>query len=205
MNGTLSVGLSARRGLTLVETLISVTIFALASGIVFSGMVFMARQQAATVSQQRIENNARRLMTALAVETADATGMSVEVATPQNRQRLIINKPGRQVAYQYTNGDGNDNTIADNRISRAEAATGVALPAFTPVLDWVSPIGTNRVFALDTQTSATRPLVNVLMRVGDRSTDRASTQRRADDALTGPGYQSFLIDTAYSKGDRISP
>jgi prepilin-type N-terminal cleavage/methylation domain-containing protein len=197
--------LKTPKGLTLIETLISVTIFALASGIVFSGIVFMARHQAAVVGQQRVENLARRLMTEMTVDSADATGMSVVFEANQNTQRLIMNKPNGQVQYIYRNGDGNENTINNNRIFRAEAATGQPLGPEIPQIDLLSPIGTNRVFSLDTRTSASRPLVNVLVRVGDRSPDQANANRRNDDLFTGRGYQSFLIDLALSRGDRVAP
>jgi prepilin-type N-terminal cleavage/methylation domain-containing protein len=191
-----------QRGFTFVELLVSIGIFSLASAIIFPGIVYMARHQAATTGQQRVENNARRVMTEMISDALDATSIQITSSTAQFEHNLIIRKPNQVVIWRYRNGDGNNATIRDNVVARAEHPT--APVDYLPQLTWVSPVGAAGAFVMDPRTpSGTRPLVNVLLRVGDRSPVPGDALRDVDDLETGRGYQSFLMDFSISKGDRV--
>lgn len=184
---------SRRRAFTIVELVISLTLLSFISAIVIGGMAQYARQQKVSNSQQRIEESARRIAQRLYMEASNCD--AVEVAESGNVLRLgYAFVPN--VEYAFVDTDSNPETIGDNTFIRrttlgSNANGEVLATAVTPVTT-----GTP-VFAL--AAGANRELAQMNMRIGDRR----FPPDPEDDAITGPGFQSFVLRASVMRENLI--
>jgi len=181
------------RAFTIVEVIISLTLLTFISAVVIGGMAQYARQQKVANSQQRIEESARRIAQRLYLEASNSD--AVEVRENGNVLRLgFAHVP--DVEYAFVDGDGDPETIADNTFIRrtilGSNANGEVLATA------VSPVTTGTpIFAL--ATGAGRELAQLNMRIGDRQFPSLPE----DDAITGPGFQSFVLRASVMRENLI--
>ena len=185
------------RGLTTVEMVVALSVFSLAGLAMAGTMIYYGRAAKGLTNRTRMEEKARRLVQVLEFEAAEAqslavleTGTVLQFVRPDNSLRQ----------FAFIDADSNPDTIGDNQI--VERVTVDSNTGATPRLSLCSRVtsggATLPVFQRD--TGADRMLVNMMLRVGDRSPDRASAQRREDDRETGPGFQSFVVNTSLTPG-----
>lgn len=186
-----------QRGLTTVEMVVALAVFSLAGLAMAGTMILYGRAAKGLTARTRMEEKARRLVQVLEFEAAEAQSLAV-LESGAVLQFMRPDNSLRQFAFVDT--DSNANTIGDNHIvERVTIGSDTGATNRLPLCSRVTSGGvTLPVFQRD--TAADRMLVNMILRVGDRSPDRASTQRNQDDRETGPGYQSFVINTSLTPG-----
>ena len=180
--------------MSLVEVMIALALMSLLSIITVTGMIMHGRLAKSNHERQRIAEASRRFVDDIQVRALDATILRVDPGPTGAGTVLTIGAPNPSTPgvidyrqYAYIDADGTSSTTEDNRIVlRSENK-----PTSTEgelVLDNCSPAaGAGPVFTMVAGTA--RPLVNVKLRVGDRTFPASAN----DDRLTGRGYQSFLI------------
>lgn len=209
MTISLSRSRPASRAFTLTEMMVAVGIFSIMLLTLSVSMWFFARNFKSTLSQNRLQEQARYLMLRLSNLSSVSTGIS------------IIDKNGGtlnclRIVYTYTDNDGNQtDKTADFSFEEAKNADGDSLGYSAiyeypePVSDpnrrmerllYVTKVGATNIWRENPDSS--RLLFEVLARAGDRTnppdrthptTDEDVAKAIADDALTGPGYQSFVL------------
>jgi len=193
-------------GFTILEALIAAVLLVILSVITVQGMILHARSSKANITQSQFAEQARRLVDLISINALDATSLEVENGGAGNGSVLTIQKPSSANPavlitnqFEYVDTDNNANTIANNmilhRTADAPGQTGKViarlvsrLPGNTPVFQVVP--GTDR------------PLVHTRLRIGDRFATAASPNTanyNADNAQTGRGYQSFVVDAHISQ------
>ncbi|MDX2177601.1 MAG: type II secretion system protein [Candidatus Sumerlaeia bacterium] len=183
-----------RRGMTLLEILISSTIMLLVSTIVMTSMVYYLRIMAVLTVRQKMANDARLLESELSFTAA--TAASFALTTSGTSQRLTMLFPNGSVngvsrGYEYRDGDNDPDTIGNNSIVELDANGNVARTLATDI----SPV-TNGV-AIFAQDPA-RPNVDINVRFGDRADNPnvAGYQNQ-----TGPGFQTYVLRTSIVPGN----
>lgn len=178
---------------TIVEMVISLTLLTFLSAVVIGGMAQYARQQKISNNQQRIEESARRIAQRLYMEASNSDAL--EVRENGNVLRLgYAYVP--DVEYAFVDLDNNPETIADNSFIRRRTlgsnANGEVLATA------VSPVTTGTpIFRL--AAGAARELAQLNMRIGDRR----FPPHPEDDAITGPGFQSFVLRASVMRENLI--
>lgn len=192
-----------RRGFSLVEVTVSSVLLIILSIITVGGMIVHARMAQANITRHEMSEGSRRFMELANVEALDATIVRVDDGPAGEDTVLTLGRPDpaniggsifRQLVYLDT--DGNPATLRDNRIVERTVTdlsnTGTATDG-TVLVKYCRRVGNTPIFSLD--PNAVKPLVNILFRVGDQT----YPQSNADDAVTGKGYQSFLVSTSVSQ------
>ncbi|MBX7245391.1 MAG: hypothetical protein K1X53_07820 [Candidatus Sumerlaeaceae bacterium] len=179
-------------GFTFIEMTISIVMFALVSAITIGGMLAYAKVAKSFRAQQRVEETARSFeerlfygMTDCVNLTVSGGGTVLQLVSPSN----VITQ------YIYVDSDSNNDTIGNNTLFRRVTANSDV--GRVPEVTWCSRVtsGTTTLPVFTSITGSARPLVQMVLRSGDRSPNKAANAARVDDLLTGPGYQSFTINT----------
>lgn len=188
----------------MLEVLIALALMSVLTTMVVAGTIAHARSARANMSQLQVNESSRRFLQQLYADASDSVGPDVNeettttVAIGDVLTFYRTNLPTVTVVqYRYQDLDGNPVTINDNVIIRDTVDNPSSLVG-SVVLRWCSRIGTTPIFAFDPNAEA--PLVNVRVRTGDRTNPPSD----ADNALTGVGFQSFLIRTSISREEPVS-
>lgn len=192
--------LAGTRGFSLVEVIIAVFILVLLSLITVTGMMFHARMAQSNLAKMRMAEGARRFIEGAQIAILDSTNVRVDTGPAGANTVLTLESPDPANAsnvvvkqYAYLDGDGNPATIGDNRIVERNVDTPMAT-AGKVLVEYCSPVNaTTSIFSKNPDSP--RPLYEVKLRVGDRT----NPANNADNAFTGKGYQSFLIDAGLAK------
>ncbi len=191
--------INRRRGMTLVEVMISLVLMLLLSIITIGGMMMHARMARANLTREQIAESSRRLVSAAQVLALDATVLRVDAGPSGANTVLTIETPDPADSsvtiikqFAYIDRDMNPNTIGDNVVVERDTNSPGATTGKV-IMELCSVVGTKKVFEQPTGTA--RPLININLRLGDRT----SPAGNADNAFTGPGYQSFLISASVSQ------
>lgn len=184
-------GCRSTRGFTIMEATISFCIFVILSLLAVSGMIIFAKASKSQDIFFKIIENARRFVQT--VDTEAGAASNVQVLNNGTLLRLT-NPDGTTIEYEYQDDDTKNTTIADNRVIRRQTGqpTRTMLTWCSKVTD--SKMTDNPAFTLD--AAAPVALVHVLVRSGDRIFAGDPT----DDAITGPGFQSFVIRATVMSG-----
>lgn len=189
-----------RRGFSLVEVVVSMALLVVLSGITVTGMIYHSRIAQSNLSKQKTAESARRFVGAAHIEAMDATIMEVSDGPAGPGTVLTLGHPDpadptRVVfkQYAYLDGDNNRATIRDNRIVERTVNTPDATTGKT-IVEYCAPPPGKPVFTY--LNTATLPMVQIQLRIGDQSNPPSA----ADNAVTGRGYQSFLINAFITKG-----
>jgi prepilin-type N-terminal cleavage/methylation domain-containing protein len=188
------------RGFSLVEVMISVALLALLSLITVTGMMFHARMAQSNLAKQKMAEGARRFVEMAQIAVMDATIVKIETGPSGANTVLTIGRPdpanvGSVIykQYAYIDADGNPATIGDNRIIERDANEPMSTSG-KMLLEYCSLNGSSAVFSQ--VAAAALPLYQINLRVGDRT----YPGNVADNAFTGRGYQSYLINAQLAKG-----
>lgn len=190
---------NSRRGISLVEVLISLTMMLLLSIITVQGMILHGRMAQSNLTRERLAENSRRMMDSISVFALDATIIRVGSGPAGANTVLTLGKPNPDdlttILYKqfaYLDPDDNPATINDNVIVERSQNSPMSTEGST-LVQYCSPVTGTSIFAK--VVGSARPLYAVNLRVGDRSYPSSN----ADDAITGHGYQSFLINANFSQ------
>ena len=185
-------------GLTLIEVLISLALMLLLSIITVQGMIVHGRMAHSNMMRERIADGSRRFVEGVQVFALDATVIRVDTGPAGPQTVLTLGKTDPSAGnivykeYAYLDEDNNPATIKDNSI--VERSTFEPLSTSGKViLQYCSPVAGTPVFERESGTA--RPLYTINLRVGDRT----YPANDADNAITGQGYQSFLINANFSQ------
>lgn len=182
-----------RRAFTVVEVIISLLLLSFISAVVIGGMAQYARQQKISNSQQRIEESARRIAQRLYMEASNSDALEVRENGDVLRLGYALVP---DVEYAYVDLDNNSETIANNTFIRRRTlgsnANGIVLARAVSRVTTGTPI-----FAL--AAGASRELAQMNMRIGDRQ----FPPHPADDAITGRGFQSFVLRASVMRENLI--
>lgn len=191
---------SRRRGFSLVEVVVSMALLVVLSGITVTGMIYHSRTAQANLSRQKMADSARRFVNSAQIGAMDATVMEVTSGPSGPGTVLTLGHPNpanpTQVIYKqyaYLDGDGSAATIRDNRIVERNVNTPNATTGNT-IAEYCAPVPGKSVFTY--LTTATLPVVHIQLRLGDQTNPPSA----ADNAVTGRGYQSYLINALITKG-----
>lgn len=192
------ISLNRRRGVTMVEVFMASSVLVLLSLVTVTGMIAHARMAQSNMSMQRMAEDGRRMLDDMNIAAIDATVIRLDKGPAGNNTVLTFGRPDPAVPgatlftqYAYLDTDKKPATIRDNRIVRRTVDNPNATDG-DQVLEYVSPVN-GVVFAQDTTSG--KPLFHITARVGDRT----YPANNADNALTGPGTQSFVINSSVSQ------
>lgn len=199
-----------RRGVSIMELMISILIVSITMSIVLPAMVYLARvlkgirtehrmlQQVSLFTQRVTTEMTRSTRVTLIGETeANFRGFDseyvVDAGSPTGQrydQETVVTR------LVYEDDDNNPATIRDNRIvmfTRRTSLDGTLISETQDVLlEWVSPAldeDGNPIPVFVEDTDQGRPYIEMTVRIGDRARPPADE----DDALTGPFYQGFYL------------
>lgn len=173
----------ARRGVTLVELMVSVGILGLLGALGMVMMVFYARSFAGLHAQSRIQHSVTLAMQRLNLEMDEA--VRVTIGEHGDRLRIVYAQGNLRRELVYIDGDDDPETISDNRLVLREFIGG-EMTSEQVLLRGVSPVGETPVFNRLSVTG--RDVWEVALRVGDR--DRPPSPE--NQSFTGPGFQTHV-------------
>lgn len=193
-------GGQSKRGMSLVELMISLALLTLLSLVTVSGMIYHSRVAKSNLSRQRMAEGARRFIQGAQVTMIDSTIARVETGPSGPNTVLTIGRPDPNnvgavvyTQYAYIDRDGNPNTLNDNVVVVRSQNTPLATTGDV-LIELASPVTGQNVF---TQMPASYPLFEINLHVGDRTFPASN----ADNAFTGPGYQGYRIQALAGRGN----
>lgn len=189
-----------RRGLTLTEITMASAIMAVITAALMSLFLIILRQERANITMLRMGYEA----TALHRDLRRVAAQGADITQVGNVVEFTNSVTGVRSRLEVVSEDGNWDTIGDNYI--------IFIPDLEDpdnarrVIQWISPLyddAGNTIPIFQRLPGSPAPLA-VNFRVGDRSGPRARNERaqdedaRVDDALTGPGLQSYVFRTVFT-------
>lgn len=174
---------SHRRGVTLVETMISVGIFTLITIMVVGSMMLFARSLQSLHAQSRLQNSLTLLLQRLNYEMDEVVRISIN--QDGDRLRLVYPEGNRRKELVYQDDDNNPATIGDNRLVLLEFIDGTLVNS-TELISGISPVGNDPIFNRISQQG--RDVWELYFRAGDRDNPPSAENER----VTGPGYQAHI-------------
>lgn len=219
-----------RRGTSLLEMMISVSLLAIVMGMVIPAMIYYARVSKSVRMQQRMQQE----VTLFAQEMNMAMARVFEVnfsnqrvinfgfhqsefiadATQPTGWRFSSNTVATTLVYRDEDDDPatiGDNSLVIIQITTNEAGDEVSKREET-LVRYLSPLEDadgNALPIFQRMTDGKRAYVMFQARLGDRVLSRKnlSAEERykvyADDALTGPGYQGLVLQYMFVPHQRI--
>ncbi len=190
----------SKRGMSMVELMISLALLTLLSLVTVSGMIYHSRVAKSNLSRQRIAEGARRFVQGAQIAMIDSTIARVDTGPSGPNTVLTIgrpdpNNPGSVVftQYAYIDRDSNPNTLNDNVIVVRNQDSPLATTGDV-IIELASRVTGQNVF---TQMPAAYPLFEINLHVGDRTFPASN----ADNAFTGPGFQGYRIKALAGRGN----
>jgi prepilin-type N-terminal cleavage/methylation domain-containing protein len=172
-----------RRGFTLVETLIALSIGTLAMAVLASQVIFASKVARANLFQLNAGQRSRVIYEHIAGEVRRAHGIAV---SPDGLTLTVTRVDGSTCSYSYQDEDGVPATIQDNRlIYDPDTTTDGDEQILSPGLN---PGAGGRIFR---HTDSTTPLT-LTFRIGDPDADPSNPSN----VMTGPGAQGIDVITA---------
>lgn len=203
-----------RRGLTMVELVVSVAIMAIMSGIVMALFVKVLRDERSNITRIRMAYDAADLHRELR-RFAAVGGVNNTVVDPTNVSVEFTNNdvdPPVRSRLEYSDADGDPATIADNEI-RLVPDVDADTSRFINVVRYASPLedpdDADEFLPIFSRGGEFNEVLLVNFRIGDRRGDLTSrparandAEARAEDGRTGAGFQSILFRGAYAPRNR---
>lgn len=169
---------TARRGMTMIEVLIASAIMVLASSVAMSSFIFVARSSKAIRSSAFMASDSLHVQRALKAYATTA-------------ERFVLANGN---VLQIIQGNGTESRFT--YVSSADGNMIIWDPVYGSTTDReimirnVKPInGSTPVFALENGSRAVR----LRFRIGDR------LNNDYDDATTGIGHQSYVVDSLFAR------
>lgn len=189
-----------RRGMSMVELMISLALLTLLSLVTVSGMIYHSRVAKSNLVRQRMAEGARRFIQGAQIAMIDSTVARIDTGPSGPNTVLTIGRPDPNNAggvvytqYAYIDRDGNPNTLNDNVVVVRNENSPLATTG-NVLMEYASRVTGKNVF---TQMSSAYPLYEVNLHVGDRTFPASN----ADNAYTGPGYQGYRIQALVGRGN----
>lgn len=197
--------------MTLVEMSISLAIFAMMIGVVMTLFLFVVREERSNIMRIRMAYDAADLHRELR-RYAAVGGVNNTVVDPNNISVSFTNADtGISSRLEFVDPDGDPDSMRDNLIRLIpdldEPDKDVNVVRFaTPLIDPDDPSERLPIFS---RAGSFNQALLVNFRIGDRRGDLtertargADDECRAEDAITGKGFQSILFRGAYGPRNR---
>ncbi|MCC5877057.1 MAG: prepilin-type N-terminal cleavage/methylation domain-containing protein [Candidatus Sumerlaeia bacterium] len=184
-----------RRGVTLVEIMISVGIFTILTIMVITAMILYARSLQALHAQSKLQNNLTMLLQKLNFEMDEVVRISLN--QDGDRLRFVYPQGNLRKELVYQDDDNNPATIGDNRLVLVEFLDGNQVRS-TTLISGISPVGEDPVFNQISQPG--RDVWELYFRAGDRDNPPSPENER----VTGPGYQSHIARFALTPRNALT-
>lgn len=179
-----------RRGYTLVEIVIAASLLVLASSMAMGTLVYTQRVAKSQHSMLRLGEDCIHFQRLLKQHATAAEKFVVN----QGKTLEIVQPDGTKGMMVYYDGDGNNDTLADNYIEWDPDVSSAGDRKI--VIERISPLPGVAIFE---QPATNTAVIRINFRMGDRSANY-----NHDNDVSGAGMQAFVMSQVYTARNNAS-